>query len=1249
MGEAAGREEAISGEPFRGAAGSLLNRVLHLNSIPREALRIGNILSCFPGTTLVAADRVEAAYRRWYTGTLITARTREGFLSGTPNHPVRTVRGWIALGDLQKGDYLLRGSSSERVSSSDPNVHHGPTSFAELFQTLTDLWGRRGVVGRNVDFHGDGGDGEVDVVVAHGFLWDGIKAIRAKKTLQFSLEAANSEAGSSPGLGLGESAFTNSGRGAPYSTHRVVGGLDVMPPLSESHSSPAKVECLALRAELHACGQEGLTSSGPPDSHASSQCLQGLPCSVASDEVVSIEARRFTGHVYNLQTSSQEYIAEGYVVHNCQPPNNFLDNAPWEYEAIAHCKRAYRDESVEQWLAAGDPSKKVMVALGAVPLRNLLGLSKHGVRVQDFHGSVLRDPTDRFWIVPTYHPSFIQRGAFNLIGVMSYDLQIASEVAAQGFPTPRDTYFTEPVDLVLDPTPEWFAAWAANYLRAVSVDPEAVWLAVDIETPDKAKKTDEGELTVTKDRSFEITRINFSCSTSEGLTVPWSGPYLDTIRKLLSSVGPKIFWNAPYDVPRLKYHHYVINGQILDFMWGWHVLQSDVPRGLGFVAPFYSSFGPWKHLSDSDPVRYAAIDGVQTLRIAHGVIADLAAAGMDHVFWRHVVDLDQWALHPAEEVGLPVDQAELHLLEDRLDAHHTRLHAKIQKVVPEELKPLTPKQGLMDHPGEECSSEACKQPVPHQHRIYERSVAVIARACSSCGATQVVAKHRCKDPDGKPSKTLQPAVALSELQVVKYYRQQEFNPGSSPQILELIRHFRLKPGKDKKSKKPSANKECIERLSKSTKGDLQTFFESVLDIRSVDKINSTYVKGSFIKLRTDPRSILDGRLHPTFLHKPSTLRLSCQSPNLQNVVADRVGSSEGRENLAAGFRNCIVATPGNVLVEADFSGIEAVLTGWFCGDPQYIRLAKLGVHAFLASHLVGEPADLSWSDDDLKGYLKEIKGRFDYEYNQCKRTVHGTNYGLTERGMVMQFPKEFPTMKVAQRIREIYQTIAPKLFAWQTSVRERAHRQGYLGGPGDHPFSYKHWFWNVITYKPVTGVAPKGTMVTRMQGRNYAIILGEDSKRCVAFYPQSTAAGVIAEVCLRLFNPQHEHFIGDTFNGRTPLLAVIHDSLLLEVPEAYVDYVVERVVYEMMRPIPELPLQPEWGMGEYLSIGVEVKKGLNWANYQDKPEKGHLNLNGMRGMTLPWMEGLAGDRVIPVDTYDEELDDDIVAEAEAAS
>lgn len=309
---------------------------------------------------------------------------------------------------------------------------------------------------------------------------------------------------------------------------------------------------------------------------------------------------------------------------------------------------------------------------------------------------------------------------------------------------------------------------------------------------------------------------------------------------------------------------------------------------------------------------------------------------------------------------------------------------------------------------------------------------------------------------------------------------------------------------------------------------------------------------------------------------------------------------------------------GTLLAEVDFSAIEAVLVGWFARDPAYIRLAKLGVHAGLASHILGKPFDqslLQTNTNAVKQYLSGIKaeaqrtksGSSDL-YDVSKRVVHGSAYCLTPHGMVNNFPTQFKTVAQAKKYQDLYFSMAPTIPAWQKSVQKFAYDHGYLGGPGEppfgHPFSYKHWFWAVAQYKKITPAQAErrtrnGNPVAYFHGQAYAVELGEDAKRAVAFYPQSTGRGILTEAGLRLFDPEEAEpygsYIGDAYYGRTPLRAPIHDSFFLEIPRFISDRVLEIVVREMTRPIAQMPNLPAWGLGSHLSIDVEVKVGQQWS------------------------------------------------------
>lgn len=927
--------------------------------------------------------------------------------------------------------------------------------------------------------------------------------------------------------------------------------------------------------------------------------------------------------VLNMSRIDRPSLRIGNVL-SCKPPNNFLAGAPYEYEAVTTCRRTHLQGHLDQWLAQPAPNK-VLVTLGGIPLRSILtDLPPKGVKVQDFHGTVNRDPTDRFWVVPTYHPSHLQRGAFNLMGVMSYDLQRAADVAANGF-------IPEEVALILDPEVAWFEAWADAYCAQVEKTPDETWLAVDVETPDKERQTDEGELKLKEARSFHIIRINFSCNVDEGITVPFTGPYLPIIARVLATRGVKVFWNADYDVKRLIYRDMAINGLIFDAMWQWHVLQSDLPRGLGFVSPLYSPrLPPWKHLSHSEPIWYAANDGVRTLRNGFGAAAGLIETGMwDVPFFRHTVCLDNWALSPAESVGLLIDQEELDRFIIEKQGHRDGFATQLQAIYPEELKPLTPKNGLVRKPEGEAG-------------LIEKVVRVAVQKCETCRELQVSKKHRCRPERIKEfylehEEVPPPNVTLAEEDVLRYFRREPFNPASPPQVMAYIRWRGHTPGKDKKSKKDSTNKDSLHRLAKKTKDPL---YGRLLEIRALDKVLTTYAYGTKKKLAEDPRSQVDGRLHAVATHKPSTQRLSMQNPNLQNVIADR----GGKEALSAGFRRVIVAEAGSWLLEYDYSAIEAVDTGWFMGDPLYMRLAKLSIHAYVTSFLAGDPADPKWSDVDLDRHLMAIKARYPELYEQAKRFVHGYNYGMSVRGMVMQFPDVFPTENAARKVEDIYLSVAPKLAPWRNTVREFASKNRFLGGkidyssynptPAYHPYGYKHWYYNVLEYRAVKGIAPRGAQVVQIHGKNYTVQLGEDGKRCVAFFPQSTAAGIIKEAMLELFDRDHPNYIGEAFHGKTPLRAQIHDSLLLEVPGPRVEEVDEKVRMAMQRPIEEQPCPAEWGMGSHLTIGVAAKIGKNWDKRDEKSNPDGMGKYGPVPVTM-----LPQDPVVPIDLYDEELED----------
>lgn len=329
----------------------------------------------------------------------------------------------------------------------------------------------------------------------------------------------------------------------------------------------------------------------------------------------------------------------------------------------------------------------------------------------------------------------------------------------------------------------------------------------------------------------------------------------------------------------------------------------------------------------------------------------------------------------------------------------------------------------------------------------------------------------------------------------------------------------------------------------------------------------------------------DGRIHTTFGHNPSSLRLCSFDPNLQNIP--RGG---GLDQYVKDF---FVAPEGKLFWERDYSAIEAVLVGYFAGSPDYVRFAKLGVHDYLCSHMLHRPADLSWSDSVLKDYFGEIKKNHKAVRDNAKRVVHGSNYMMSPKRMHELFPESFPSIKDARDLQSLYFELFPAIRSWHRDLCKRV--DGTKRRTSDdssaldpwslgvcyarNPFGYVHHFYNVLDWE-FRGVID-GEKIWESS-------FGEDAKRLVSFLPQSTAAAIIKQSAKSLF---YSHpGVGET------LRLLIHDSILGEATEGEIEECLKISAEVMEAPIEELPLDPSWNMGEFLTIQTEAKVGKSWGS-----------------------------------------------------
>ena len=342
----------------------------------------------------------------------------------------------------------------------------------------------------------------------------------------------------------------------------------------------------------------------------------------------------------------------------CQAPYlGFADRAervPEASLALEHC-RPYLDDLIQRM------KPKAIVPMGNVALRRITGCSG----IERHHAYYMSTPYG-IPAIPTFHPSYILKGNAKLSGLWCYAVKRALDVALKA-ERPKQ------YDLLLDPPLDE----ARRYLSRAGT------LVCDIETP----MSDDVEEDERDDASYTIVRISFSNLAGTAISLPWQPPYISLIKETLKHATELVFWNQNYDLPRLRANGCDIGARVVDAMYSWHWLQSDLPKALGFVAPLFVCVEPWKHLSNQEPARYSALDSAITMDTYLGIKKQLESEGRWKGFEEHCVDVFP-ILERMSDAGVMLDIDEQTRFKERLEQERDEVLAQLQREVPEEVKPL---------------------------------------------------------------------------------------------------------------------------------------------------------------------------------------------------------------------------------------------------------------------------------------------------------------------------------------------------------------------------------------------------------------------------------------------------------------------------------------------------------------------------------------------------------------------------------
>lgn len=300
--------------------------------------------------------------------------------------------------------------------------------------------------------------------------------------------------------------------------------------------------------------------------------------------------------------------------------------------------------------------------------------------------------------------------------------------------------------------------------------------------------------------------------------------------------------------------------------------------------------------------------------------------------------------------------------------------------------------------------------------------------------------------------------------------------------------------------------------------------EQILDYRTLTKLKSTYADGLLKEISAD------GRIHTNFqMTVTATGRLSSTEPNLQNIPV--------RRELGAQIRKMFVASPGRVLVDADYSQIELRLLAHIANDETMIAAFRSGedIHAVTASQVFGVP-------------LAEVTP---LQRSHAKAVNFGIVYGISAFSLAQDigvFQSE------AKAYMDSYFAKYHGVRAYMTRVVEQAKADGY-----------------------VTTLFGRRRDLPELKSSNFN--LRSFGERVALNMPiQGTAADIIKAAMVRV----DARMRAEKLQAR--LLLQVHDELIVECPAEEAETVKAILVDEM-----------EHVVDYRVPLLVDAKIGASWA------------------------------------------------------
>lgn len=939
-----------------------------------------------------------------------------------------------------------------------------------------------------------------------------------------------------------------------------------------------------------------------------------------------------------IGTSREQYGLWNLVA--CRPPSNELNGASYEREAIEHCK-VHFNKVVKQF------RPKVIMALGAVPLRILTGMAGEKQGLDYLRGYPIWSSEYSCYIVGSYHPNYIVKGQWPVFQVLCRDLRKAIDVSKNGVPKADLRYVEYGTE---DNLVSMYNELKENPDIPVSVDIETEYSKdINLDNVDVANE-EEYLAELAKSKKQEITQINLSLDEGEGLVCSVLPAHMRVYKAICELPNPKVGQNLwLFDKPTQELHDIGLNGPLEDVMWMFHHIYPDLPgvkgkmsdtgsesdedgsvANLQYIASFHDFPFPWKHMVGERPEWYGCCDVDAPLRAFWGMRREMERLGILEGYYTLVQDMMP-VLERMRKRGIPVTRQTLVDLHNYLTGAMEVVDKEIQACIPPSLFPTSPKSGYKKIPSVKCGTCGGSGSRPQFIEVQQALVIVGGEAEGFEIAATSKRKKRVKDCiDCNGTGRLTQTINLVEREFLveggrqncKCYRVRRKNleyyaKSEYAQVDEKNRLRAPDPDCLLCNGTGSLNIETHKEmrwcnLLPFLVGSPQQMFayahhrkhdvpknskrKYAMDQETVDKLAKKYkdpLYSNCVKHRKlgklDSTYALgwlpeaDGCVHSSVAFFPATQQLSSRRPNSQN----RPSISKQGE-LATRFANAIEAKPGHMFVTADWKSFHAQTLGWCAGDASYIRLAKIDIHSYVAVEMLRlDHCDeaIEWTDGELKEWLD----------------WHKKNYHLKDG---TPFKKVRDKQAKPAALGYGFGLGAEKLYKLNEDSFDSVVQAQDVLTAMDRTFPKTAQYRQTIPL-----VAKKQTFLTTVYGsirwffdiQRYNFKMrrqdhGGDWEKAIAYRPAASAFGHCKETMVML-DIGNSGGWEDSPNEKFGLINQVHDELMWHPLTGDVDECITLVKPVMERQ--SRMLTPWAGEGTGLAVEVELKVGKGLAHMEE--------------------------------------------------